>query len=54
MNEHKIYTLREKLYSLIDRSEDYNEILKISKELDEAIVEFINDQNNKKLQNKIT
>lgn len=47
MTEDRIYTLREQLYLLIDRNADYNEILKTSEELDEAIVEFIYNENKK-------
>lgn len=47
MAENKIYILREKLYLLIDKDADYDEILKISQELDAAIAEFINNENEK-------
>lgn len=40
MLKDKIFMLREKLHLLILEEADYKEILKISQELDEVIVEF--------------
>lgn len=41
MIERKIGVLREELHSLINENADYSEILRISRELDKVIVEFI-------------
>lgn len=40
MLENKICVLREKLHLLISEEADYEEILKLSQELDEVIVKF--------------
>lgn len=48
MIKHEISLLRDELHSLINKNADYDEILKISVELDKLIAEFIHNKENHK------
>lgn len=51
MVEERIDRIREKLHSLLDEKADYNEVLKVSQELDDCIYEFTFEQlNNTKIE----
>lgn len=46
MNSESLQEVRNRLNALIEKNSDYNEILKVSTELDNLIVDYM-EQNNK-------